>query len=271
VTGVIAVAGGGAHSLALRSGPPELTVWAWGSNEYDQVGAFNWEPCNPGSGAPSFGCQSYQRQVAGLTDVIDIAAGEGHSVVLKVDGTVWTWGSDWRGQLGVPGFSAYTSSTPIQVAIASDTPPYVVSPLSSVTSIAAGSQHSLALKSDGTVWAWGSNEFGQVGGGNSPVRSERVTQVRGPGDVGFLTGVTDIAAGGNHTLALTQDGRVWAWGDNGDGQLGAPSSDSCRMANGLNRPCSRRPILVGTLPADVKGIAAGSRHSLALAAPLPPP
>ena len=165
LTGILAVAGGGAHSVALRSGPPQLTVWAWGSNEYDQVGASSWKPCTSELDAQNFGfgCQLYQHQVAGLTDVIGIAAGGGHTVVLKTDGTVWAWGNNRSGQLGAPGLRAGSTGTPVQSMRRSPNDPWpAMIALAGVTAIAAGEEHSLALRSDGTVWAWGMGELGRL-------------------------------------------------------------------------------------------------------------
>ncbi|WP_407672253.1 RCC1 domain-containing protein, partial [Paenibacillus sinensis] len=93
------------------------------------------------------------------------------------------------------------------------TAPKVIADLSGVISIAAGTSHSLALKSDGSVWAWGYNGGGQLGDDSTTQRSMPV-QVTG------LTEVKDIAGGGSHSLALKSDGSVWAWGYNGGGQLG---------------------------------------------------
>ena len=82
-----------------------------------------------------------------------------------------------------------------------------------VTQVAAGSSDTVALKSDGTVWAWGYNSDGQLGDGTTFDRLTPV-QVLGPGGTGYLTGVTAIAAGGSHTAAVKGDGTVWAWGCN---------------------------------------------------------
>jgi alpha-tubulin suppressor-like RCC1 family protein len=88
-----------------------------------------------------------------LTDIAAIAAGSDHCLAVSADGTLWAWGSNSSGQLGDG--TSMGSSTPV-----------VVSNLSGVTSVAAGSAHSLALRS-GSVWAWGSNGFGQLGNGTS--------------------------------------------------------------------------------------------------------
>ena len=85
--------------------------------------------------------------------------------------------------------------------------------------VVAGHSHSLALMSDGTVWAWGLNATGQLGDGTTTDRFTPV-QVRGENGVSYLTGVTAISAGWNHSLALRDDGTVWAWGNNSQGQIG---------------------------------------------------
>jgi hypothetical protein len=105
--------------------------------------------------------------------------------------------------------------------------------------------HSLALKDDGTVWAWGYNGYGQLGNGTN-------TDSNVPVQVSGLTGITAIAWGGSHSLALKNDGTVWAWGYNGYGQLG----------NGTNTD-SNLPVQVSSLT-GITVIAGGSRHSLAL-------
>jgi hypothetical protein len=89
----------------------------------------------------------------------------------------------------------------------------LVEGLSGIILVAAGASHSLALKSNGTVWAWGENDHGQLG--NSTFQP-----VSTPVEVSDLLSVIGLAAGANHSLALRNDGTVWAWGDNGSGQLG---------------------------------------------------
>jgi alpha-tubulin suppressor-like RCC1 family protein len=144
---------------------------------------------NPGHGAAWY--SSIPTQVVGIQGVVAVAGGAGHSVALKRDGTVWTWGTTF-GPLGDP--TTVSDPTPIQV-----------SGLGSVVAVAAGESHTLALKSDGTVFAWGWNRWGQLGDGTSTNRTAPV-QVNG------LTGVAAIAAGGATSMALKKDGTVWAWG-----------------------------------------------------------
>lgn len=128
-----------------------------------------------------------------------MSGGAVHSLAVKEDGTVWSWGGTGAGRLGRTG----NSSVPGQVA-----------GLVGMTAVSAGAAHSLAVRgSDGTVWAWGSNVTGQLGDGTETDRSVPV-QVSG------LTNVTAVAAGENHSVALRADGTVWAWGLNDKGQLG---------------------------------------------------
>ncbi|HEX6186616.1 MAG TPA: S8 family serine peptidase [Pyrinomonadaceae bacterium] len=126
-----------------------------------------------------------------------IAAGRWHSTSLANNGTVWNWGTGSNGQLG-DGSSGngVAIATPIQVARIND-----------VTAVADGNGFVLALKSDGTVWGWGSNGVGQLGDGTQTDRSIPV-QTAG------LSGVTAIAAGTFYSAALKSDGTVWIWGQN---------------------------------------------------------
>jgi hypothetical protein len=146
--------------------------------------------------------------VSGLTGVIAVGTGNFHSAALKNDGTVWTWGVAYA--LGTSASS--NSSVPVQVT-----------GLSNITKISVKGDHTLALKSDGTIWAWGSNGNGQLGDGTNNFRPAPVQVIN-------LTGVTAIGAGGapgsaDHSLAIRNDGTVWAWGDNFHLQIGLPTAD----------------------------------------------
>jgi alpha-tubulin suppressor-like RCC1 family protein len=162
-----------------------------------------------------------------------IAAGLNHTIAASTDGTVWGWGANSDGQLGL-GHTAHQYA-PAQVA-----------GLTSVTTVAAGDSHTLALRADGTVWAWGDNLRGQLGDGTTTRRTSPV-QVAG------LTGIVAIAAKGDHSMALQADGAtgglVWAWGRNSDGQIG-DGSHVDRLI----------PVQLGTLD-RVTGLAAGSTFS----------
>ena len=188
-----------------QSARAQGTVWAWGFNQNGQLGNGTYTTTSPyGIDTPG--------TISGLTGVTAIAGGYLYSLALKSDGTVWAWGWNPYGELGN---GTYTdSNTPVQV-----------SGFTGVTAIAGGFEHALALKSDGTVWAWGLQSLGELGNGTfgSPfgfTGSNTPVQVLGPGGAGYLTGVTAIAAVGFHSLALKNDGTVWAWGHNQYGELG---------------------------------------------------
>jgi hypothetical protein len=151
-------------------------VWAWGGNFAGQLGTTENE----------FISDRYVPvTIIGLTGVVAIAAGDLHNLALREDGTVYAWGSNFTGQLGNGTYSSYYSFVQL------------VDNLTDVVAIAAGSAHSMVLKSDGTVWAWGSNTSGQLGNGtdqdsNIPVQAIGLTSARA------------IAAGGRQSLAVVQ-------------------------------------------------------------------
>jgi alpha-tubulin suppressor-like RCC1 family protein len=167
------------------------TVWTWGLNRDGQLGdGTSGDAANKLSPV----------EIQGLTGVIGIAAGGTHSVALKDDGTVWTWGDNQFGQLG--NASTQSVSSPQQVTA-----------LSNVIDIAAGYAHSVALCADGTVWAWGLNTNGQLGAGTT-------AQPAIPVEVIGLSNIREIGCGSSHCFAIDSTGSVWGWGNNDAGQLG---------------------------------------------------
>lgn len=270
--GVIAVAAGGAHSLALLA---DGTVRAWGANTSAQLGndsrmdsstplmveglggvtaisagtSHNLAVLGDGTvmgwgwnshGELGWCCHPWSETpvpASGVSGAVAVAAGWRHSLTLLRDGRVMAWGANYSGELGNGQYYA------------SDSTPALVSGLSGVVAIAVGDDHSLALLNDGTVRAWGKNASGQIGdvGATSSV----------PVPVSGLSGVVAIAARGNYSLALLADGTVRAWGGNEYGQLG--------NGGGAN---SALPVAVSGL-GGVVAIAAGERHGLAIVAASP--
>ena len=184
LSGVIAIAAGGSHSLALKN---DGTVWAWGHNIHGQLG-----DGTTTSRYTPIQVKDPKDPSTFITGITAIDAGSFHSLALKNDGAVWTWGYNIFGQLG-DGTTAH-SNIPVQV-----------SGLTNVTAIAAEFQHSLALQNNGDVWAWGNNLYGQLGDGTTAPSSIPVRALS-------LTSVKAIAAGWSHSLALKDDGSVWGAG-----------------------------------------------------------
>ena len=209
------VAGGSGHTVLVK---PDGTVWTWGQNYLGHLGD------GTQTARPS------PIQVTTLANITAVAAGSNHTLALGINGTVWAWGFNSSGQLG-------DNSTTMRLA------PVVVGGLPNVIAIAAGTSHSVALAADGSVWTWGSNAGGQLGNGNLSVTASTVPL--------RLTGwtATAIAAGHAHTLAVRTDGTLWAWGANANGQLG-DNSTSPRSA----------PVQVTGIAGAI-GAAGGTAHS----------
>ncbi|HEY6837840.1 MAG TPA: hypothetical protein VI389_03775, partial [Geobacteraceae bacterium] len=245
LTGVVGLSIGADHSIAFMN---NSTVRAWGYNGFGQLGAT--APNNlTYSVAPL--------KVGTMSGITAVSAGGDHNLALQNNGTVWAWGSNAAGQIGAgPFFTAATTGTspavPKQVLDATTGAPMV-----GVTAIAAGGSHSLALKSDGTLWAWGDNTYGQLGYVTAPqTYSSEPRQVQNV-ENGAIVPVKAIAAGGAFDLALDGQGRVWAWGYNGLGQLGVDPLTTPTLARVT-------PQLVGGMNGTVTAIAAGLDHALAV-------
>ena len=225
---VQAVAAGAYHSMALKT---DGTLWTFGDNSCGQLGF----ETNSGTG----NANPVPTQV--MADVIAIAAGSFHSMALTSDGDLWTFGCNFEGELGTHTNSGnrLPNATPLDV-------------MSDVGVIAAGAFHSLALKTDNTLWAFGLNQDGQLG---DPLTAGDETD--NPDPVQVRTGIATIAAGGFHSLAVTSSGDLFTFGYNYFGQLGTITD------NLVDLP----PAHPGPTPAVLTGVAAvaaGVFHSMVL-------
>jgi alpha-tubulin suppressor-like RCC1 family protein len=204
LTGIGALAGGGRHSLALRS---DGTVLAWGANDFGQLGT---GARAPASYPTPVKAADHQRGL--LRNVIAIAADSNFSLALLRNGHVVTFGSGNFGQRGVGTTSAPYTPTTVLAENGHG-------PLSGVRAIAADGSTEMALLRNGTVVGWGANNSGQLGDGTTTTR-ELPVHVRGINGQGRLSGVVAIALGGHHALAVLRGGSVLSWGANDRGQLG---------------------------------------------------
>lgn len=186
---VRAISCGFRHSLAILS---DGTLLTWGDNTYGQLGL----------GSSGSTPVTTPTQVTALNNITAIAAGGYHSIAHLANGTLWAWGLNGSGQLGL-GHNNSPVTTPAQIN------------LGNVSAIAAGGYHSLALLSDRTVWSWGANYSGQLGTG-SLISSNK------PVEVEQLSYASSISCGLDHSLAIVSTS-LWTWGRNDYGQLGLSS------------------------------------------------
>jgi len=240
--GRVYISGGDSHAAALKK---DGTVWTWGHNAWGQLGD------------GSMTDRTTPVQVSGLTDVIAVAAGRTMTMALKSDGTVWTWGLNNYGELGDGSTVTYGKDADGKyIKVIRNVPGQVVG-LNGVVAIAAGRSTGIALKNDGTVWAWGENTYGTLGDGNTNVSltsGSSATPVRVIG----LTDSVSIALKRSHILALKSDGTVWAWGHNRAGQFG-----NGEATGDANSP-GPVPVQVSDMSDPEATIATGYWHSMAL-------
>jgi alpha-tubulin suppressor-like RCC1 family protein len=208
---------------------PDGSLWGLG---------YNW-PSDPiGDGTTNR--HPYLVRIGADSDWLDVAAGTGFAVVLKRDGSLWTWGRNDTGQLGDG--TTQMRNRPVRIGTDCDW-----------VHIAVGGARAFALKSNGTLWAWGANGSGQLGIGTTQDQRRPVRVGRG---------WESVSAGLLHTVALKTDGSLWAWGSNLNGILGNGSTGSSEDPNSANES---RPAKIGK-DTDWVAVSAGNNHSLALKA-----
>jgi len=185
------------------------SLWAWGSNANGFLGIGQTPPINF-----FMNYQSTPARVGADYGWAFLANG-GHSVAIKADGTLWAWGSNMFHQLGDG--TTTDRAFPGQLGTEADW-----------VSAARGSWHAVALKRDGSLWAWGSNNFGQLGdgagGGGWAYNATHFSSV--PARMETPTRFVRVAAGAMFTLAIGEDGALWAWGRNHHGQLGDGTTEN---------------------------------------------
>ena len=261
-SGVVIVSAGGTHSIVAE---PDGSLWAWGCNEFGQLGTgvagaavVRIAELAGGAGGLVGGAiagakigaivgpkgaiagaiiggvagglvmMAVGRQVGGWLDFgrdapVQVAvvynwdyvsAGLSHTVAIRRDGSLLAWGNNAAGQSvnrsfgPVPNLSPFSS--PTRVGRDND---WVF--------VSAGLVHTMAIRSDGTLWGWGDNQKDQIGVGSSNSR-------RTPTQVGGDTNWAFVSAGTSHTVAIRRDGSLWAWGNNGSGQIGDNTTTSRR-------------------------------------------
>ncbi len=202
------------HTCGIQS---DGTLWCWGYNYDGQLGVGEF-----------YNSYYTPQQIGQDTDWVDVTTGYYHTCGVKADGTLWCWGNNNNGQLGLGDNSNYSS--PQQVGSDSDW-----------KSVSAGYYHTCALKTDGTLYCWGANNSGQLGAGN-------YLEYNAPHQVGANADWIELTTGGYFTCGLRQNGTLWCWGHNYYGQLGTGDYAS-----------KNSPNQVGT-STKWSFVKAGSRH-----------
>jgi hypothetical protein len=218
--------GFGTSSVPSFSG----ALWTWGNNASGQLGLGN--KVN----------YSSPKQVGALTDWVSISSGggsNGFSLATKKDGTLWSWGSNNSGQLGLSNYTYYSS-------------PKQVGALTNWSKVSSGGGNSnpgngfsLSIKKDGTLWAWGFNNTGQLGTGT-------FLNLNSPTQVGSLTNWLSVSCGNQHSAAVKTDNTLWTWGNGAGGALGRGNTTSYNS-----------PKQVGTLT-NWLNVCAGSGSTFAI-------
>jgi alpha-tubulin suppressor-like RCC1 family protein len=216
-----AASAGNAHSLGVRQ---DGSLWAWGCNGNGQLG--------DGTTTSS---RSPVSVVGGFTDWCAASAGGAHSLGIRQDGSLWSWGLNTNGRLGDGTITSRLS------------PVSVVGGFADWCAASAGESHSLGVRSNGSLWSWGNNTNGRLGDGTT-------TSSRSP--VSVVGGFTDwcaASAGTGHSLGVRTNGSLWAWGLNTNGRLGDGTVTS-RLS----------PVSVVGDFTDWCAASAGGSHSLGL-------
>lgn len=221
----MSVASGRDHGCGLRG---DGTIWCWGRDNYGQIG----------NGVTTGDQRTPVQETTNATDWSSLTVGDTHSCAIKTSGSLWCWGRDNTGQLG-NGATAGDQVSPIQeVTSALDW-----------TSVTAGNGHTCAIKSNGTLWCWGTDGSGQLGNGG--VAGDQISPTQ---ESTLATDWISVSAGNGFTCATKTDGSVWCWGSDSVGQLG----------NGAVAGNQTSPSRESTNATDWASVDSGDSHACAV-------
>lgn len=239
LTSVVKLGGRPYFTLAVKS---DGTIWAWGMNQYGQMGngTVNSPLTTPQVTVPVMVSNSLPG--GPINHPLQVTCGYQFGAALATNGTVWTWGSGTHGELGQG--TPTTSYKPAQVP-----------GLTNIIAISGGWFHILALNSDGAVWAWGNNSKGELGDGTTANRSNAVQVLN-------VSNIVSVSGGDGHSSALAADGTIWKWGLNDVGELGNGTTNA--GANSL--PANILTDKFGAGFSNVVMMAARDYHNIAVKA-----
>ena len=207
----IQVSAGRLFSLAIDQ---DGNTWAWGNNDNGQLGNEN----TRGTNTPQSVLLD-PKHASTVLKAVQVSAGDFHSLAIDQDGNTWAWGRNDYGQLGNGKISG-TNANPTPSSVLLD--PKHASTVLKAVQVSAGGSLSLAIDQDGNTWAWGHNDFGQLGNGSTSDLRNPVpgSVLRNPKDTSTVLKAVQVSAGWAHSLAVDTDGNAWAWGQNNYGKLG---------------------------------------------------
>ena len=194
------IAAGENTSYGLRSNG---TLWSWGLNNFGQLGT-NDVTCY----------SSPVQEASSSTTWVSISGAKSHSAAIKSDGTLWLWGYNANGELGVNDTINYSS--PVQEASSS----------TNWESVECGAFYTMAIKTDGTLWGWGWNQYGNLSTNNLISYSSPVQETSSSTNWSSVHCAKIAGGGENHTIGIKTDGTLWGWGQNERGQLGTNNTVS---------------------------------------------
>ena len=200
------------------------SLWTWGEGGNGRLGTNN--TTTRSTPVTTF---------AGGTNWKQVSGGNTHTAAIKTDGTLWSWGVNYAGQLGIN--NTATRSTPVTTFAGGN----------NWKSVACGTDFTAAIKTDGSLWTWGSGGDGKLGINNTANRSIPVTTFAGGNDW------KSVSAGGGYTAAIKTDGSLWVWGSNTDGRLGTNDTNT-----------RTTPVTTFAGGNNWKSVAVGDRHAAAI-------
>lgn len=184
----IQISAGGYHVTGLRANGQ---AWCWGQGAKGQLGN--------NSASNRFSPVSV---AGGITDWIQVSGGKEHSAGVRASGTLWCWGTNYKGQIAVSGGAYFSRSSPVSVP----------GGFTDWIQVACGFEHTLAIRANGTLWAWGSNYVGGLGVNDQISRSSPVSVLGG------FTDWVQVACGEHHSLGIRANGTLWGWGEGDRGR-----------------------------------------------------
>ena len=244
---VKSISGGGHFCLALLT---DGTVWGWGGNNAGQLAQNNFTNQNIAVQIKNSTGNGH------LSKIIKIAAREDHALALSAEDTLWAWGNNSYGQLGINNTISQALPKPVSN-------PMNTGPIKGVTNISAGGGHNFAVLHDSTLYAWGNNSFGQLGTNNT-VNSLIPKQVLDVSGLNQFSHITKIAAGHDYSMAVNDSNKIYVWGNNTSGQLATGNNNSHLLPYNIPFPCTIKyasPISLGICsgtPVECAGNNSGS-------------